>query len=119
VRGDPRLLRRMVRNLLENAHRHGSGSPIEVAVASLPEGEGGARVAVMDRGPGVPESERKRVFEPFYRPEGHSEGRDGGVGLGLSLVQEIARHHGGTARCSPRPGGGTLFEVDLLGVSGA
>ena len=113
VRGDPRLLRRMVRNLLENARRYAVGSPIEVTVEPLGEAKAGARVTVADRGPGVLEPDRLRIFEPFYRPEGHSEGRDGGIGLGLALVQEIARHHGGEARCRPRPGGGTLFEVDL------
>jgi signal transduction histidine kinase len=67
----------------------------------------------------VPESERERIFEPFYRPAGHSESRDGGVGLGLALVREIARQHRGDARCLPRPGGGTLFEVELRGVASA
>jgi signal transduction histidine kinase len=117
VPGDPRLLRRMVRNLLENARRYAVGSPIEVTVEPIGEAGEGARLTVADRGPGVLESDRLRVFEPFYRPEGHSEGRDGGIGLGLALVQEIARHHGGEARCRPRPGGGTLFEVDLLRTS--
>ncbi|MEE8558807.1 MAG: HAMP domain-containing sensor histidine kinase [Myxococcota bacterium] len=113
VPGDARLLRRMARNLLENAHRHGAGS-IEVRVAPVPDGDG-FRITVADRGPGVPEEERERIFEPFYRPQGHAEGQDGGVGLGLALVREIARYHGGEARCVPRPGGGTLFEVDLPG----
>ena len=116
VSGDVRLLRRMLRNLLENARRYGGGSPIDASLTPLDDG---ARVTVGDRGPGVPESERSRIFEPFYRPEGHSEGRDGGVGLGLALVKEIARHHRGEARCLPRPGGGTLFEVDLRGPSGS
>ena len=75
------------------------------------------RISVTDRGPGVPESERERIFEPFYRPAGHSGGRDGGVGLGLALVREIASHHGGSVRCLPHPGGGTVFEVDLRTVS--
>ena len=60
---------------------------------------GRARLRVSDRGPGVPESERERIFAPFYRPSGASESRDGSFGLGLALVRQIARHHGGEARC--------------------
>jgi len=88
VRGDPRLLRRMIRNLLENAKRHGA-PPIEVRVSRA---ENGAQIVVCDRGPGVPEAERERVFEPFYRA-----GARPGAGLGLALVRHIARRHGGEA----------------------
>ena len=77
---------------------------------------GGARIRIEDRGPGVPEHERERIFEPFYRPRGTRESPDGGVGLGLALVRQIARHHGGEARCVPREGGGTRFEVTLNGL---
>ena len=108
VRGDARMLRRLVRNLLENARRHAAGSAVEANVAALPDG--GARLRVEDRGPGVAEAERERIFELFYRPAGMGEG---GVGLGLALVRQIARHHGGDARCRPREGGGSCFEVDL------
>jgi signal transduction histidine kinase len=110
VTGDRRMLRRMVRNLLENARRHGAGSPVE---ASVTEEDGRAVVRIEDRGPGVPEGERERIFEPFYRPAGWREGPEGGVGLGLALVRQIAQHHGGDARCRPREGGGSRFEVFL------
>ncbi len=109
VRGDPRLLRRLVRNLLENARRHGAGSVIEVTISS---DAGCAVLRVCDRGPGVPEAERERIFEPFYRPVGTRE-PDGGAGLGLALVRQIARKHGGDARCTPRAGGGSCFEATL------
>jgi signal transduction histidine kinase len=112
VRGDPRLLRRMIRNLLENARRYGAGSPIEVRVS--PAAGGGVELGVCDRGPGVPEAERERIFEPFYRPTGARE-REGGVGLGLALVREIARRHGGDAKCGGREGGGSCFAVLLPG----
>jgi signal transduction histidine kinase len=110
VRGDARLLRRAARNLLENARRHGGGTAVEASVRR--NGDAGARIEISDRGPGVPEPERERIFEPFYRPAGTRE-RAGGVGLGLSLVRQIARKHGGDARCLPREGGGSRFVLEL------
>jgi signal transduction histidine kinase len=91
VKGEPRLLRRLIRNLLENAQRHGA-PPVAVLVEKSPHG--GAELRVRDAGPGIPEPERERVFEPFYR-------RARGSGLGLSIVRQIARRHGGEARCEP------------------
>ena len=107
LRGDPRLLRRLIRNLLENAARHGA-PPIEVKVG---RGVLGAEVAVCDRGAGVPEAERERVFEPFFRRAGAKDGA--GAGLGLALVRQIARRHGGDAHCLAREGGGSCFVVEL------
>ena len=112
VRGDPRLLRRMIRNLLENARRYGAGTPIEVRVGRAADGS--AELRVCDRGPGVSQAERERIFEPFYRPAGARE-REGGVGLGLALVRQIARRHGGDAKCLARDGGGSCFAVLLPG----
>ena len=112
--GEPRMLRRLARNLLENARRHGGGSPVETSIAHM--APRGARLRVEDRGPGVPEEERERIFEPFYRPAGSRE-TGSGAGLGLALVRRIARHHGGEARCLARPGGGTCFEVELPGAA--
>ncbi|MFN3890457.1 MAG: ATP-binding protein [Beijerinckiaceae bacterium] len=109
AQADPRLLRRALRNLIENAARHGGGKDIEVIV--LDDGQG-ARVDVCDRGPGVPESEREKIFEPFYRIKGASEAA-GGVGLGLSLARKIARLHGGSLVCLPRGGGGACFRLTL------
>jgi signal transduction histidine kinase len=109
VRGDAWMLRRLLRNLLDNARRYGAGSPIEVSVAAR---NGHAVLRVADRGPGIPEDEQERVFEAFYRPAGTREQGDG-VGLGLALVRRIAQQHGGKARCLTRAGGGTVFEVEL------
>jgi len=108
VQGVSRLLRRAIRNLLENARRYGAGT-IELRLES--DGRW-ARVRVDDRGPGVPPALRERIFEPFYRLPGASE-RDGGVGLGLALVKSIAERHGGSVRCEERPGGGASFVIEL------
>ncbi len=109
VLGDATALRSLLRNLLENARRHGQ-PPVEARVVA------GERVQVIveDRGPGVARDERARIFEAFYRPAGHREG-DGGVGLGLALVLQVAQRHGGTARCEDRDGGGSRFVVELPG----
>lgn len=111
VQGEERLLRRALRNLLENARRYGGGE-IEATVAR--RARGGAEVRVADRGPGVPEAYRERIFEAFFRVPGHAE-REGGVGLGLSLVRQIAERHGGRVRCEAREGGGSCFVLELPG----
>jgi len=120
VLGNERLLRRALRNLLENARRYGGqtgeggvggeGAPAEVSVHAL--AGGGAELRVSDRGPGVPVGLRERIFEPFFRLPGHAE-REGGVGLGLALVRQIAERHGGNIRCEPREGGGSCFRLSL------
>lgn len=108
LRADARLLRRLFRNLLENAARHGGGAP-EVSVAHQATE---AQIDVCDRGPGVPEDEREKIFEPFYRLRNMPESA-GGAGLGLALVRQIAERHGGRVRCLPRAGGGACFRVTL------
>lgn len=112
VHGDPRSLRRMLRNLFDNAQRHGQGAPVDASVETTATGI--ARIVVSDGGPGVAEAERERIFTPFYRPAGV---REGGSGLGLALVREIARHHGGDACYLPREGGGSCFEVTIGGAA--
>ncbi|MGJ7494552.1 HAMP domain-containing sensor histidine kinase [Variovorax sp. RT4R15] len=108
VPGVARLLRRAIRNLLENARRYGAGEiSVELAVDAH-----SAEVRVNDRGPGVPVALRERIFEPFYRLPGASE-REGGVGLGLALVKSIVERHGGRVRCEGREGGGASFVIAL------
>ena len=109
LEGEPKLLRRMARNLLDNAARHGA-APIEVMLSA--SGPDHVRIDVCDRGAGIPEAERELIFTPFHRLPGASEA-DGGVGLGLSLARQIARRHGGDIVCLPREGGGPCFRVPL------
>jgi signal transduction histidine kinase len=107
LRGDARLLRRLLRNLLDNARRHGA-SPTQVRVALT---AGRATLTVWDHGPGLPPAEFERVFQPFYRPANSRS--PAGSGLGLSLVRQIARRHGGEARCIAMADGHSGFEVTL------
>jgi two-component system OmpR family sensor kinase len=99
-----------VRNLLENARRYSTG---EITLA-VQRRAGHAEVRVCDHGPGVPPSQRERIFEPFYRLPGASE-RAGGVGLGLALVRSIVERHNGTVHCEDRPDGasGACFVLRL------
>jgi signal transduction histidine kinase len=108
VQGVAKLLRRALRNLLENAHRYTAGS----ISLGLSQTDRLAVIRVCDRGPGVPVELQERIFEPFYRLPGATE-RDGGVGLGLALVKSIAQRHGGRAYCENREGGGACFVIEL------
>jgi signal transduction histidine kinase len=108
----PRLIRRLLRNLIDNAIRHsGQLEGVEVQLDVLSQ-EGAVKISVCDRGPGVPEDQRDQIFKPFFRLQGKDE-HDKGVGLGLALVQSIAQRHNGWVRHLPRPGGGSIFEVSL------
>ena len=108
VLGDPRRLERVVCNLLENADLHGGGA-VGVLVREAP---GAVEVVVDDAGPGVPAALRTDVFERFSRgPRARTE--PGGAGLGLALVAQHVRRHGGAVRVEDRPGGGARFVVTL------
>ncbi len=105
VRGDPTLLRRMIRNLLENAKLHGE-PPVEVAIDL--QGDH-ATLSVSDRGEVIAADARSRLFSTFYRIPGRSGPKD--TGLGLALVRQIARRHGGDAAYHPERG--NCFAVTL------
>lgn len=109
MQGDARLLRRMVRNLLENARRYGNGTVIRVTLTTV---SNQILLQICDGGPGIPAAERENIFAPFYRLPGARE-RDGGVGLGLSLVRQIARRHGGDVACIASSEPGSCFKVTL------
>lgn len=108
MRGDERLLRRALRNLLENARRYGGPQ----VLLQLKRQADRVELRICDRGPGVPPEMRERIFEAFFRLPGHAE-QAGGVGLGLSLVRQIARRHRGSVHCEPREGGGSVFVLSL------
>ena len=108
IRGDPRLLRRLLRNLLENALRHGV-PPTQVRIA---RDANSTTITIWDAGSGVPGAEFENVFRPFYQPPAGTQ-RTAGTGLGLSLVRQIARRHGGDARCASMPDGRSSFVVTL------
>ena len=103
--GDPRLLRRLVRNLLENAERHGK-PPVRV---ELRRDGGNADLSVIDAGCGVPQAQREQVFLPFFQLAGDRKG----TGLGLSLVRQIARLHGGEAVAASRPDAASRFVITI------
>ena len=108
IQGDPRLLRRLLRNLLENARRHGV-PPTQVRL----EREGNlVALRVWDSGAGPAQAEFEQVFMPFYRRrDSHNSS---GNGLGLSLVRQIARRHGGDARCALMDDGRSCFVITLV-----
>jgi two-component system OmpR family sensor kinase len=107
VPGDLVLLRHLIRNLLENAHQHGAGAPVRVHLTAE---EREVRLAVEDQGPGVAEEDRERIFAPFFRL---ASAPASGHGVGLALVRQVARYHGGDVVYRPRQGGGSRFEVTL------
>ena len=104
------MVRRMVRNLFANARLHGQGTAIR---AEVHRDGGDLLLAVEDDGPGVPESERERIFAPFYRAPGPRPPGDTGLGLGLALCRQVARYHGGDVTYVPRQPTGSRFEVRL------
>jgi signal transduction histidine kinase len=97
----PRALRRAFANLIDNALKYGGCADISLSAAN-----GELLIAIADDGPGLPEGELERVFEPFYRIETSRNRSTGGVGLGLAIVRQIADSHGGTVSLENRAEGG-------------
>jgi signal transduction histidine kinase len=105
--GRPQALKRCVRNLIDNAIQYGESAAVAVEDSPVE-----LRIRIRDRGPGIPERELERVFEPFYRVEGSRSRETGGTGLGLSIARSIAQLHGGTLALRNVEGGG--LEATLI-----
>jgi len=111
VLGDRVRLRQVLDNLLGNVRSHTPpGTPASVR---LTRGNGSAVIEVLDEGPGMAPADLERVFERFYRTDGHRSRASGGAGLGLSIVAAIAEAHQGTVAASAAPGRGASFRVSL------
>ncbi|HVW72605.1 MAG TPA: ATP-binding protein [Rhizomicrobium sp.] len=104
----PNEIKRAVRNLVENAVAYGHKADVRITDAG-----DGYDVLVEDEGPGIPENDRQRVFEPFVRLESSRNEDTGGTGLGLTLVKAIVEGHGGVVKLENRPGGGLRARMHL------
>jgi two-component system sensor histidine kinase CpxA len=105
------LLRSAVENVLRNAVRYSPhGAPVEVTVD---RSDSGLCILIRDRGPGVPENDLERIFEPFYRVAESRDRDSGGEGIGLAITSQVMRAHGGWARAGNRPGGGLEVRLNL------
>jgi signal transduction histidine kinase len=107
VYADPEAVRRVLTNLIENAHKYGA-DPISI---TMQHAEDRVVISVVDRGSGIPPDQRERVFERFYRID--PNGTKPGMGLGLSIVRGLVESCGGTVWVEDAPGGGAAFRVAL------
>ncbi|HZH29131.1 MAG TPA: ATP-binding protein [Azospirillaceae bacterium] len=104
----PLSLKRAFTNIVENAVKYGGGAEVHLSRTDT-----AYTVVVGDRGPGVPEAERERIFDPFYRIEASRSRETGGTGLGLTVARTIVRAHDGDIQVADRPGGGLLVTATL------
>ena len=110
----PNLLRRAVRNLIDNAIKYAESAQVEVNAA-----QGSVIIQIRDSGPGIPDGEISHVLEPFYRVEGSSNRETGGTGLGLAIAKAAVESHGGELRLVNAEGGGLLATLTLPAVVAA
>jgi two-component system sensor histidine kinase CpxA len=109
VNGNRDLMRSAVENVLRNAVRYSPGeAPVDVTVART---AAGIAIVIRDRGPGVPDRDLERIFEPFYRVAESRDRDSGGEGIGLAITAQVMKTHGGSAKAANHEGGG--FEVRL------
>jgi len=115
VMADPEALKMALKNLVLNAVKYGRGGPVRVAAKSSRSATGGEEVAISveDEGPGIPHEERHQIFEPFFRGRLAREMEVEGSGIGLSIVRQVARWHGGRIRVGPGDRQGARFVLQL------
>ena len=111
--GDPERIHQVVANLLENAVRHAPAGSVVRALAHPAERPGGVVIEVVDAGPGIPEADRERVFERFYRTDEARASSDGGSGLGLAIARWIVDLHGGSIHPLANQPTGCRMRVEL------
>jgi signal transduction histidine kinase len=111
ARVDPRALRQIVLNLLDNAVKYGPlGQTVTVVLEAIDDR---VVIAVEDQGPGVPRADREKIWDPYVRLSRETESAAGGSGIGLSIVRELVRLHGGRAYVEDAPGGGARFVLEF------
>ncbi|HKP51351.1 MAG TPA: GAF domain-containing protein [Chloroflexia bacterium] len=115
VRGDRQRLEQVVINLLSNANKY-SPPNTQVEIKAIRSGDE-CQIAVRDNGPGVPEEERERIFDRFYRSSLHRTDRTPSTGLGLPIARKVAEMHKGRVRVDAAPGGGSIFTLTLPAAS--
>ena len=115
VQAHPRSFERVLKNLVSNAVRHARGH----VLIEVQDQDGGVRIDISDDGPGIPATDRERIFEPFARADPSRERESGGVGLGLAIVRRIMGAHGGSVAVSEADRGGARFSTTWPGTSNA
>lgn len=107
---DRQMWEKIVLNLISNAFKFTANGEIEIAIAEV---DGQAELQVRDTGIGIPTAELPRLFERFHRVKGAQGRTNEGTGIGLALVQELVKLHGGTVKVVSEPGAGTTFRVSI------
>jgi two-component system sensor histidine kinase CpxA len=112
---DSSMIQSAIENVVRNALKYtAEGTAVELSVAAE---AGCLRIVIDDSGPGVPEDEIDKIFQPFYRVEGSKSTRSGSGGIGLAIAERSVRLHGGTIKAKNRAGGGLSVEISLPHVS--
>lgn len=114
---DPRLFRRVIDNLIENAHKYSPDPDARIDLTVTAGTDGGVAFEIRDRGIGITADDLPRVFTPFFRGDRSRSREAGGVGLGLTLAKRIVTAHGGTIELTSTPGVGTTIRVAVPGVA--